>query len=172
MPMTGRWLRKPDLSAIAVVIGSLALAACSTPRTPPRPDLRTSVAQSSDHKTLLAMIRQGGLGATLQSPGPYTLFAPTDEAFAALPPGIERRLLAPENKDQLAQVLRHHIVEGRLTSADLEGKISTPVTLQGSRLQIDGFGPEIKVDDAEVVQAEIEASNGVMHVIDAVLLPQ
>jgi uncharacterized surface protein with fasciclin (FAS1) repeats len=97
--------------------------------------------------------------------------APTDAAFAALPPGIERMLLAPENKDQLARVLRYHLVSGRLTAADLEGKISTPVTLEGARLQIDGLGPGIEVEDAKVVQVGIEASNGVMHVIDAVLQP-
>ena len=157
---------------IVVLVAPFALAACSTEAPPPpRPDLRASLAASSTYKTLLAMVRQGGLVGTLQSPGPYTLFAPTDAAFAALPPGIERMLLAPENKDRLAQVLRYHLVSGRLTSADLEGKISTPVTLEGGRLQIDGFGPGIEVNDAKVVQAEIEASNGVNHVIDAVLLP-
>ena len=162
---------RAELSLIVVLVAPLALAACSTEDTPPRPDLRASLAASGTHKTLLAMVRQGGLVGTLESPGPYTLFAPTDAAFAALPPGIERMLLAPENKDRLAQVLRYHLVTGRLTSADLEGRISTPVTLEGGRLQIDGFGPGIEVNEAKVVQAEIEASNGVIHVIDAVLLP-
>jgi uncharacterized surface protein with fasciclin (FAS1) repeats len=156
---------------IVVLAAPVALAACSADDTPPRPDLRASVAASGAHKTLLVMIRQAGLNGTLQSPGPYTLFAPTDAAFAALPPGIERKLLAPDNEEQLERVLRFHLVSGRLTSADLEGKISTPETLEGGRLQIDGIGPGIKVGDATVVQAEIEASNGVIHVIDAVLLP-
>ena len=171
--MAGRCVTMRAALVIAALVGLLALVACSTSEdTAPRQDLRASVAASSTHKTLLAMIRQAGLVGTLQSPGPYTLFAPTDAAFAALPPGIERMLLAPENKDELAQVLRYHLVSGRLTSADLEGKISTPETLEGGRLQIDGIGPEIVVGDATVVQAEIEASNGVIHVIDAVLLPQ
>jgi uncharacterized surface protein with fasciclin (FAS1) repeats len=155
---------------IAVLVAPLALAACGT-ADPPPPDLRARLAASAAHKTLLVMIRQGGLAGTLQSPGPYTLFAPTDAAFAALPPGIERMLLAPENKDELARVLRYHLVSGRLTAADLEGKISTPVTLEGERLQIDGLGAGIEVEDARIVQVGIEASNGVIHVIDAVLQP-
>jgi len=155
---------------IAVVVG-LVLASCSTPE-PQLPDLRARLAASSSHKTLLAAIRQGGQLGTVQSAGPYTLFAPTDAAFAALPPGSERQLFAPENKDQLAQVVRYHMVSGRLTTADLEGEIATPVTLEGARLQIDGIGPQIEVGGATVVRAEIEASNGVIHVIDRVLLPQ
>jgi uncharacterized surface protein with fasciclin (FAS1) repeats len=162
---------RPSFSVIAVLAGLLALAACATAE-PPLPDLRASVAASSSYKTLLAAIRQGGLIGTLESQGPYTLFAPTDAAFDALPPGIERKLFAPENKDELAQVLRYHLVSGRLTSADLKGKISTPVTLEGGRLQIDGIGPEIEVDDAQIVQPDALASNGVMHGIDRVLLPQ
>jgi uncharacterized surface protein with fasciclin (FAS1) repeats len=154
-----------------VVLACLALAACSTEEAPARPDLAASVAAPGAHKTLLVMIRQAGLVGTLQSPGPYTLFAPTDAAFAALPPGVERKLLLPENKDELARVVRHHLVAGRLTSAGLEGKISTPETLAGGRLRIDGTGPGIEVGDAALVQADIEASNGVIQVIDAVLLP-
>ena len=155
---------------VAVLVG-LMLASCSTPE-PQLPDLRARLAASSNHKTLLAAIRQGGQLGTVQSAGPYTLFAPTDAAFAALPPGIERKLFAPESKDQLARVVRYHMVAGRLTTADLEGEISTPATLEGARLQIDGVGPAIEVGDATIVGTEIEASNGVIHVIDRVLLPQ
>jgi uncharacterized surface protein with fasciclin (FAS1) repeats len=157
---------------LIALLAGLALAACSTPEEPSLPDLRARLAASGSHKTLLAAIRQGGQLGTLQAAGPYTLFAPTDAAFAALPPGIERRLFAPENKDQLAQVVRYHMVSGRLTTADLEGEIATPATLEGGRLQIDGIGPAIEVGDATVVRSEIEASNGVIHVIDRVLLPQ
>ena len=159
------------MRAMLVLVG-LALASCSTPEAPPLPDLRARLAASSNHKTLLAAVRQGGLLGTVRSPGPYTLFAPTDAAFAALPPGVERELFAPENKDQLARVVRYHMVSGRLTTADLEGEIGTPATLEGGRLQIDGIGPAIAVGDATVVGSEIEASNGVVHVIDRVLLPQ
>jgi uncharacterized surface protein with fasciclin (FAS1) repeats len=154
---------------IALVVG---LASCSTPPAPQQPDLRARLAASSNHKTLLAAFRQGGLLGTVQSAGPFTLFAPTDAAFAALPPGVERKLFAPENKDQLARVVRYHMVAGRLTTADLEGEIATPETLEGGRLQIDGIGPAIEVGDATIVGAEIEASNGVIHAIDRVLLPQ
>jgi len=156
---------------IAVVVGLLALVACSTPE-PQLPDLRARLAASSNHKTLLAAIRQGGMLGTVQSAGPYTLFAPTDAAFVALPPGIERKLFAPESKDQLARMLRYHMVAGRLTTADLEGEITTLATLDGAKLQIDGIGPTIEVGDATIVGAEIEASNGVIHVIGRVLLPQ
>jgi uncharacterized surface protein with fasciclin (FAS1) repeats len=160
---------RPCLSVL--LLGLVALAACTTSEEQPMPDLRATVAASSTHKTLLAAIRQGVLLGTIESPGPYTLFAPTDAAFAALPPGIERKLFAPENKDQLSQVLRYHLVPGRLTSADLAGTISTPVTLEGGRLQIDGIGPTIEVGDAKIVKPDVEASNGVMHSIDRVLLP-
>lgn len=156
---------------LTVVLVVLALAACSTPE-PPLPDLRARLVASSNHKTLLAAIRQGGMLGTVQSAGPYTLFAPTDAAFAALPPGIERKLFAPENKDQLARALRYHMVAGRLTTADLEGEIATPTTLEGARLQIDGVGSAIEVGDATIVGTEILASNGVIHVIDRVLLPR
>jgi uncharacterized surface protein with fasciclin (FAS1) repeats len=156
---------------LVVVLMGLALAGCGTPETP-LPDLRARLAASGNHKTLLAAIRQGGMLGTVQSAGPYTLFAPTDAAFAALPPGIERKLFAPASKDQLAQVVRYHMVLGRLTTADLEGEITTPTTLEGAKLQIDGVGSAIEVDDATITGTEIEASNGVIHVIGRVLLPQ
>jgi uncharacterized surface protein with fasciclin (FAS1) repeats len=156
---------------ILVLATAVVLPGCAA-EPPPLPDLRARLASSGKHKTLLAAIRQGGMLGTVQSAGPYTLFAPTDAAFAKLPPGIERMLFAPDNKDQLAQVLRYHMVAGRLLTADLEGKILTPTSLEGARLQIDGIGPAIKVDDATIIQTEIEAANGVIHVIDAVLLPQ
>jgi uncharacterized surface protein with fasciclin (FAS1) repeats len=155
----------------ALVVGLLALASCSTPE-PQLPDLRARLAASGTHKTLVAAIRQGGLLGTFQAAGPYTQIAPTDAALAALPPGIERKLFAPENKDELAQVVRYHMIAGRLTTADLEGEIATPATLEGSRLQIDGIGPGIEVGDATIIGSEIEASNGIIHVIDRVLLPQ
>lgn len=169
--MRGGWRLRAKPSLFVVLLAFLALAACSTDDTPAPPDLAAAVAASGAHKTLLVMVRQAGLGGTLQSPGPYTLFAPTDAAFAALPPGIERKLLLPENKDELARVMRHHLVAARLTSADLEGRISTPETLAGDRLRIDATGSRIEVGGAAIVGAEIEASNGVIHVIDAVLLP-
>jgi len=162
---------RASLSVILVLASAVALSGCAA-EPPPQPDLRVRLASSGNHKTLLAAIRQGGMLGTVLSAGPYTLFAPTDAAFAKLPPGIERMLFAPDNKDELARVIRYHLVAGRLTTADLEGEILTPTSLEGARLQIDGVGSAIKVNDATIVQAEIEAANGVIHVIDAVLLPQ
>ncbi|MEM7022050.1 MAG: fasciclin domain-containing protein [Pseudomonadota bacterium] len=166
-----------NIRRVAMVLlgGLLLLGACSSDGSDdavPPGNLLATVASSSNHKTLLAAIRQAGLSSTLQTGGPYTLFAPTDAAFAALPPGVERQLFAPENRDQLAQVVRYHIVPARLTSSDLEGEISTPTTLEGRPLQIDGIGAEIEVDEVEIIVPDVEAANGIIQVIDGVLLPQ
>ncbi|MEM7670910.1 MAG: fasciclin domain-containing protein, partial [Pseudomonadota bacterium] len=108
---------------------------------------------------------------TLKSPGPFTVFAPTDDAFAALPAGTVESLLKPENKDKLVAVLTYHVVPGKVMSADLAGKKIEATTAQGSTVDIDATGGGVRVDGANVVAADVEASNGVIHVIDAVILP-
>jgi len=120
--------------------------------------------------TLVAAVQAADLVDTLKSEGPFTVFAPTDEAFAALPEGTVENLLKPENKDQLIAVLTYHVVPGAVMSGDIAGKKLEVATVQGSDLSIDAT-MGVKVDNATVVSADIETSNGVIHVIDQVLLP-
>ena len=120
--------------------------------------------------TLVAAIQAAGLVDTLKGEGPFTVFAPTDEAFAALPEGTVENLLMPENKDQLIAVLTYHVIPGAVMSGDIAGKQLEVATVQGSDLSIDAT-MGVKVDNATVVSADIETSNGVIHVIDNVLLP-
>jgi uncharacterized surface protein with fasciclin (FAS1) repeats len=120
--------------------------------------------------TLLAAVEAAGLTDTLKGDGPLTVFAPTDEAFAALPAGTVEDLLKPENKDKLTAVLTYHVVAGKVMSTDLEDGMSAE-TVQGGGVMIDlDNGP--MVNDAKVVSADISADNGVIHVIDKVLLPK
>ncbi|MEM1345201.1 MAG: fasciclin domain-containing protein [Pseudomonadota bacterium] len=119
--------------------------------------------------TLVAAVQAAGLVETLKSDGPFTVFAPTDEAFAALPAGTVEDLLKPENKDQLVAVLTYHVVSGKVMSGDLSGTMEVP-TVQGSTVDIVVDGG-VSVDNASVITPDIEATNGVIHVIDAVILP-
>jgi uncharacterized surface protein with fasciclin (FAS1) repeats len=123
--------------------------------------------------TLVKAVEAAGLVETLKGPGPFTVFAPTDAAFAALPAGTVEELLKPENKEKLAAVLTYHVVPGRVMSGDIAGKELEVQTVQGSTLEVDatGGGGGVTVDDAKVVTADIAASNGVIHVIDKVVLP-
>ncbi|WP_102867271.1 fasciclin domain-containing protein [Pseudovibrio exalbescens] len=125
---------------------------------------------AGNFNTLLAAATAADLVETLSGPGPFTVFAPTDEAFAALPEGTVEDLLKPENKDQLVAVLTYHVVPGKVMSTDLQDDM-TAETVQGGEIMIDlDNGP--MVNDAKVISADIEADNGVIHVIDKVILPQ
>jgi uncharacterized surface protein with fasciclin (FAS1) repeats len=119
--------------------------------------------------TLVAAVEAAGLVETLKGPGPFTVFAPTDAAFAALPAGTVEDLLKPENKDKLVAVLTYHVVPGKVMSTDLSEGLKT-ATVQGGEVTITLDGGA-KVNGATISTADIEASNGVIHVIDAVILP-
>ena len=119
--------------------------------------------------TLVAAVEAAGLVETLKGPGPFTVFAPTDAAFAALPAGTVEDLLKPENKDQLVAVLTYHVVPGKVMSTDLSEGL-TAATVQGADVTITLEGGA-KVNGAVISTADIEASNGVIHVIDSVILP-
>jgi len=121
-------------------------------------------------KTLVAAVKAAGLAETLSGPGPFTVFAPTDDAFAKLPPGTVDSLLKPENKAKLKAILLYHVVAGKVLSTDL--KAGSVKTLNGEDVTIDLSGSSPKVNDATVIKADIPASNGVIHVIDTVLLPK
>ena len=119
--------------------------------------------------TLVAALKAAGLVETLQGDGPFTVFAPTNEAFAALPAGTLDMLLMPENKDQLIAILTYHVVSGKVMSTDLSDGMMA-ATVNGAEVTITTAGGA-KVNGANVVMADVEASNGVVHVIDAVILP-
>jgi uncharacterized surface protein with fasciclin (FAS1) repeats len=119
--------------------------------------------------TLVAAVQAAGLVDTLKGEGPFTVFAPTDAAFAALPAGTVEELLKPENKDKLTAILTYHVVAGKVMSGDLSDGM-TAATVNGANITIGTTGG-VTVNGANVTQADIEASNGVIHVIDAVILP-
>ncbi len=120
--------------------------------------------------TLVAAVQAGGLVETLQGDGPFTVFAPTNEAFAKLPEGVVENLLKPENKDALVAVLTYHVVAGKVKSTDLSDGM-TATTVEGSDITVGISYGNVKIDNAKVAAADIMASNGVVHVIDTVILP-
>jgi len=130
----------------------------------------TAIAAGS-FNTLVAAVQAADLVDTLKGDGPFTVFAPTDDAFAKLPPGTVESLLEPGNKDKLTAVLTYHVVAGKVMSADIAGKTMSSATINLKNIAIDGTSG-VKVNDATVTAADVEASNGVIHVIDTVLLPK
>ncbi len=135
-------------------------------------DILATAEAAGQFKTLTAAVKAAGLEATLQGPGPFTVFAPTDEAFAKLPPGTVEGLLKPENKDKLKAILTYHVVAGKVPSSDAV-KLTSAKTVNGKALTLALDGGALKLDGkAKVVKADINASNGVIHVIDAVVLPE
>lgn len=133
-------------------------------------DIVDTAVSAGAFNTLVAAVQAADLVATLKSDGPFTVFAPTDEAFAKLPAGTVENLLKPENKDQLVAVLTYHVVPGKVASGDLAGKRLEATTVQGTTVDIDATNG-VRVDGANVVQADIMTSNGIIHVIDRVILP-
>ncbi len=167
---------KSLVAALAVVV---FVAGCSSSRTsntssqasqPAQLDIVDTAVSAGSFNTLVAAVQAADLVDTLKSPGPFTVFAPTDKAFEKLPPGTVETLLRPENKDQLVAVLTYHVVPGKVMAADLAGKQLEVATVQGSTVDINGTNG-VMVDNAEVIQADVIASNGVIHVIDEVILP-
>ena len=127
--------------------------------------------KSKDHETLVAAVKAAGLVDTLASGGPFTVFAPTDAAFAKLPGGTVDTLLQPANRDQLRAVLTYHVVPGKVTSGDVAA-LTSAKTVNGGELAIAAADGKVTIGGATVTQADIAASNGVIHVIDTVLLPE
>lgn len=134
-------------------------------------DVVDTAVGAGSFKTLVAAVQAAGLVDTLKGEGPFTVFAPTDEAFAKLPKGTVESLLKPENKAKLVAVLTYHVVPGKVLAKDVV-KLSEAKTVQGSSVKITVSGGKVKVDSANVVKTDIETSNGVIHVIDAVILPK
>jgi uncharacterized surface protein with fasciclin (FAS1) repeats len=135
-------------------------------------DIVDTAVSAGSFKTLVTAVQAAGLVETLKSDGPFTVFAPTDAAFAKLPAGTVESLLKPENKDQLIAVLTYHVVPGKIMSNDLLAKKLEAVTAQGQKVAINATNGRVNVDNATVVTADIKTSNGIIHVIDTVILPK
>ena len=133
-------------------------------------DIVSTAISAGQFNTLVAAVKAAGLVETLQGPGPFTVFAPTDKAFANLPAGTVETLLKPENRDKLVAVLTYHVVPGKVMAADVVGLTEAP-TVQGQKIRIDTSNG-VKVDNANVIKTDIVCDNGVIHVIDAVILPK
>jgi uncharacterized surface protein with fasciclin (FAS1) repeats len=134
-------------------------------------DIIDTAISAGDFNTLVAAVKAADLVSTLKGPGPFTVFAPTDAAFAKLPAGTVQSLLLPENKQKLASILTYHVVPGKVTAADV-AKLSSAKTVNGQSLSVKTAGGGVTIDDAKVIKTDILCSNGVIHVIDAVVLPK
>jgi uncharacterized surface protein with fasciclin (FAS1) repeats len=152
---------------IAALFGLFATAAHAGAKK----DIVDTAVGAGKFTTLVAAVKAAGLVETLKGEGPFTVFAPTDDAFKALPAGTLDDLLKPENKDKLVAILTYHVVPGKVLSGDLKGKKTEAKTVQGTAVTVDAT-TGVKVDGANVIQADIMATNGVIHVIDAVILPK
>lgn len=155
-------------TACLIAVASPALAASA----PAKLDIVDTAVAAGQFKTLAAALTAAGLVNTLKGPGPFTVFAPTDAAFAKLPAGTVQGLLKPENKAKLVSILTYHVVAGKVMSASLAGKTTEAKTVEGKTVKIVGKKGGVTVNGAKVVAADIAASNGVIHVIDTVLMPK
>jgi len=134
-------------------------------------DIVDTAVEAGSFNTLVAAITAADLGATLKGAGPFTVFAPNEAAFAKLPAGTVEDLVKPANKEKLASILTLHVMAGKVMAADVSGKKLTPASVNGEALHVDGTHG-VTVNGAKVVTADIACSNGVIHVIDTVLMPK
>jgi len=153
-------------AALALALGGSHAAAAADTR-----DLVDTAVAAGSFKTLAKALTAADLVPTLKGAGPFTVFAPTDEAFAKLPAGTLEMLLKPENKAKLQRILTYHVVAGKVTAADVV-KLHSAKAVSGDTIAIASNGSGVTVDGAHVVKTDIGASNGVIHVIDAVILPK
>ena len=157
-------------SAAAIVLAVVGLAIGSNFARATNQDIVDTAVGAGQFKTLAAALGAAGLVETLKRPGPYTVFAPTDEAFAKLPVGTVENLLKPENKAKLTEILTYHVVPGDV-KAEQVTKLDEAKTVNGAMVKVSTENGKVMINDATVVKADIEASNGVIHVIDKVILP-
>ena len=149
----------------------LALTFSSNAFAGSKKDIVDTAVAAGDFKTLAAALKAAGLIDTLKGAGPFTVFAPTDAAFAKLPAGTVEDLLKPENKEKLVAILTYHVVSGKVMAKDVV-KLTEAKTVNGKSVKVMAKGGKVMVDSANVVKTDIQCSNGVIHVIDSVLLPQ
>jgi uncharacterized surface protein with fasciclin (FAS1) repeats len=156
-------------ASFALILGVLASAMPAAAGS--RQDIVETAVAAGSFKTLATALQAAGLSGTLKGKGPFTVFAPTDDAFAKLPAGTVESLLKPENKGKLKAILLYHVVSGEVTAAQVV-KLSSAKTLNGQDVKIMVNNDTVMVNDAKVVKADVMASNGVIHVIDTVLIPK
>jgi uncharacterized surface protein with fasciclin (FAS1) repeats len=159
-------MNKHYMAVVATVLMSISAFASHTGK-----DIVDTAVQAGSFNTLAQALKAADLVDTMKSPGPFTVFAPTDQAFAKLPPGTLEVLFKPENKEQLRSILTYHVVPGRVTAADVM-KITSAKTVNGQEVRISVLKGVVRVNDAKVAKTDIAASNGIIHVIDSVILPQ
>lgn len=135
-------------------------------------DIVDTAVKAGQFNTLAAALTVGDLIVVLKGDGPFTVFAPTDEAFKKLPPGTVENLLKPENKAQLVKILTYHVVPGKVMSSALAGKKTEAKTVEGEMVMVDATVSGVTVNNAKVVTADVAADNGIIHVIDTVLIPK
>ena len=157
--------------ALALALSLLSLSLTASAGSMGKKDIVDTAVAAGNFKTLAAALKAAGLIDTLKGTGPFTVFAPTDEAFAKLPAGTVDDLLKPENHDKLVAILTYHVVAGDVMAKDVV-KLHEAKTVNGKDVKIMVSGGKVMVDNANVVKTDIACSNGVIHVIDSVLLPQ
>ena len=156
------------LAVFGLVLATFGFAADH--HQPAKKDIVDTAVEAGQFKTLAAALKAGGLVETLKGEGPFTVFAPTDEAFAKLPEGTLDELLKPENKEKLVAILTYHVVAGQATSSDV-ASMKSAKTVNGKEVKFTTRDGKVMVNNANVIKADIMASNGVIHVVDTVLLP-
>jgi uncharacterized surface protein with fasciclin (FAS1) repeats len=159
------------IATVALAFASFAIAGNHGGGKEMQKDIVDTAVSAGSFNTLAAALEAAGLVDTLKGNGPFTVFAPTDDAFAALPEGTVESLLKPENKDQLIAVLTYHVVAGEVKAADVV-KLDSAATVNGESVSIAATDAGVTIDNANVIKTDIAASNGVIHVIDAVILPK
>jgi uncharacterized surface protein with fasciclin (FAS1) repeats len=157
------------LGILSAVVVTVAASGTTTVRAQSKDVVETAVAAGS-FKTLATALEAAGLVSTLKGPGPFTVFAPTDQAFAKLPAGTLETLLKPENKEKLQRILTFHVVSGKVMASDAV-KLTSAKAVSGDTITINVHNGVVHVEQATVTKADVSASNGVIHVIDTVLVP-
>ncbi len=156
---------------LTLLLVGLLVSQIGCKETAEQKDVVDTAVGAGDFTTLVTAIKAAGLVETLKGKGPFTVFAPTDEAFAKLPAGTVENLLKPENKQKLVSILTYHVVPGKVMASEVV-KLADAKTVNGQSLTINVEGQMVMVDSAKVVKTDIECSNGVIHVIDAVVMPK
>lgn len=157
--------------ALATLSLAIVFTTANFARAEKKADIVDTAVSVDDFSTLVAAVKAGGLVETLKGEGPFTVFAPTNEAFSKLPKGTVESLLKPENKDKLVAILTYHVVSGKVMAKDVV-KVSSAPTVQGQDVQVKVKDGKVMINNATVIKADIECKNGVIHVIDTVLLPE
>ena len=159
------------VGSLSLAMSAASLVSVASAADMAQEDIVATAQSAGQFKTLAAALTAAGLVDTLKGPGPFTVFAPTDAAFAKLPAGTVESLLKPENKKKLTEILTYHVVAGNVTAAEVV-KMTSAKTLNGKSIKITVNGSKVMVDSAMVIKTDIAATNGRIHVIDSVLMPK